>query len=140
MTLETTVNDLFMSIMNKYREHVVKSGENLEVNPYQARMISYIAENSDKKLIQKDLAKAFHRRSASITSMLQGLEKKGYIAREIPADNERQKQIRVLPKGMLIVDEINQTIADGEKQLVQALTEEEKDELIRLLSKINQSL
>ncbi|MEG1502803.1 MAG: MarR family transcriptional regulator [Enterococcus sp.] len=134
------VSSLLRSIMYKSRESMSQRVKDMDVSPQQGRMISYIAQYEEKGLIQNDLAKAFQRRSASITSMLQGLEKKGYIERRIPADNERQKNIYALPKGKALVDETNQAFYDSEKELVHALSEEEKQQLITLLKKIDDSL
>ncbi|MBU5365388.1 MarR family transcriptional regulator [Enterococcus devriesei] len=125
--------------MHKSRESMKDRAESLGVSPQQARMIAYIAQNEDKGLIQKDLAEVFQRRGASITSMLQGLEKKGYIERRIPADNERQKNIYVLPKGKAIVNETNEAFYAAEKELVKALDPEEVQALTELLRKIDRS-
>ena len=133
------VSNLLRSIMHKSRESMKDRAESLGVSPQQARMIAYIAQNEDKGLIQKDLAEVFQRRGASITSMLQGLEKKGYIERRIPADNERQKNIYVLPKGKAIVNETNEAFYAAEKELVKALDPEEVRALTELLRKIDRS-
>ncbi|QKE75789.1 MarR family transcriptional regulator [Arthrobacter citreus] len=126
--------------MFKVREKLTNRTKELEVNPQQGRMISYIAQHQDQGIIQKDLADAFNRRGASITSMLQGLEKNGYIERKIQADNERQKQIFVLDKGKAIVDQINEMFSSAEVELIECLTEEEKAEFLRLLKKIDSHL
>ncbi|OJG40728.1 hypothetical protein RV02_GL001812 [Enterococcus gilvus] len=118
-------------------DHRVKD---MGVSPQQGRMIVYIAQNEDKGLIQKDLAEVFQRRGASITSMLQGLEKKGYIERRIPADNERQKNIYALPKGKALVTETNEAFYAAEKELLHALSEAEIQQLTALLTKIDRSL
>ena len=133
------VSNLLRSIMYKSRESMKDRTESLGVSPQQARMIAYIAQNEDKGLIQKDLAEVFQRRGASITSMLQGLEKKRYIERRIPADNERQKNIYVLPKGKAIVNETNEAFYAAEKELVKALDPEEVRALTELLRKIDRS-
>jgi len=114
--------------------------KDLKINQQQARVIAYIAENQDKGLIQKDLAEVFHRRGASITSMLQGLERNGYIERRIPKDNERQKNLYILPKGLSIVQQINQIFDKSESNLISSLTENERVELLRILEKIDQNL
>lgn len=72
----TIYSNLFRSISQKSMMTSSQMMKYLEVNHQQARVIAYIAENQDKGLIQKDLAEVFNRRGASITSMLQGLEKK----------------------------------------------------------------
>lgn len=70
------ISNLLRSIMNKSRESMEQRVKDMDISPQQGRMISYIVQNEDKGLIQKDLAEVFQRRGASITSMLQGLEKK----------------------------------------------------------------
>jgi transcriptional regulator, MarR family len=137
---ELIVSNLMRSIMNKSRESMEMRIKDLDISQQQGRMIAYIAQNEDKGLIQKDLAQVFQRRDASITSMLQGLEKKGYIERRIPKNNERQKNIYVLPKGKALIDQTNEAFYAAEKELVQALNAEEVEELTRLLRKIDQSL
>ncbi len=72
--------------------------------------------------------------------MLQGLEKKGYIERNIPANNERQKNIYVLPKAVELIDAFNESFQKVEDEIVQTLTEEEKQLLKGLLVKINERL
>ena len=134
------ISNLLRSIMNKSRESIEQRVKDMDISPQQGRMISYIVQNEDKGLIQKDLAEVFQRRGASITSMLQGLEKKGYIERRIPENNERQKNIFVLPKGKALVDETNEAFYAAEKELVHALNEEEVQQLTELLRKIDRSL
>ncbi|WP_246215579.1 MarR family winged helix-turn-helix transcriptional regulator [Listeria valentina] len=134
------VSNLMRSIMNKSRESMEHRTKDMDISPQQGRMISYIAQNEDKGLIQKDLAEVFQRRGASITSMLQGLEKKGYIERRIPKNNERQKNIYVLPKGKALVDETNEAFYAAEKELIHALSEAEVQQLTKLLRKIDRSL
>ncbi len=72
--------------------------------------------------------------------MLQGLEKKGYIERRIPKENERQKNIYILPKGLKIINQINQIFEASEKKLIEPLTEKEQAEFLRLLEKIDDNL
>lgn len=134
------ISNLLRSIMNKSRESMERRVKDMDISPQQGRMISYIVQNEDKGLIQKDLAEVFQRRGASITSMLQGLEKKGYIERRIPENNERQKNIFVLPKGKALVDETNEAFYAAEKELVHALNEDEVQQLTELLRKIDRSL
>ena len=134
------ISNLLRSIMNKSRESMEQRVKDMDISPQQGRMISYIVQNEDKGLIQKDLAEVIQRRGASITSMLQGLEKKGYIERRIPENNERQKNIFVLPKGKALVDETNAAFYAAEKELVHALNEDEVQQLTELLRKIDRSL
>ncbi|MFD1775025.1 MarR family winged helix-turn-helix transcriptional regulator [Paenibacillus rhizophilus] len=107
------------------------------LNSQQGRMISYIASHEEKGIIQKDLERVFQRRGASITSMLQGLEKKGYIERRISAADERQKQLFVLQKGKELIAEFEALFAESEQLIKDGLSEREQEELFRLLGKVD---
>lgn len=137
---DTPYLELFQIIGLKLKKRADESIKELGLNAQQGKIIGYIHENQDKSMIQKDLADRFHVRGASITSMLQGLEKRGFIERKIPANNERQKNIYVLPKAVELIEAFNDSFQSVEDEIVQALTEEEKRTLKEMLIKINERL
>ncbi|WP_288477832.1 MarR family winged helix-turn-helix transcriptional regulator [Clostridium thermobutyricum] len=112
----------------------------LGINSQQGRMLRYIYEHQNDGLIQKDIAEAFNRKSATITSMLQGLEKKGYIERRIPKDNERQKNIYLLEQGEKLISDIGIAFSKIENETLSVLTKEEAETFNKLLVKINKAL
>ncbi|MGN7760036.1 MarR family winged helix-turn-helix transcriptional regulator [Paenibacillus sp. 22594] len=136
----TPFSDLIREIGLKKKRQADERLAELGMNAQQGQMIGYIAEHQENGLIQKDLAEHFNRKEASITSMLQGLERKGYIQRVIPKENERQKKIYLLEKAAVLVEEFNEIFAEVEKSITDNLTAEEAETLMRLLSKVNSSL
>lgn len=138
--LKSPYSDLIRSIGLKIKMKADEKINELGLNSQQGRMIGYIYEHQHEEIIQKDLAEVFQRRGASITSMLQGLEKKGYIERRIPKDNERQKNIYVLPKGAALVEDFNKIFIEVENSITENLTQKEKDIFLSLLIKINKKL
>nr|WP_039836859.1 MarR family transcriptional regulator [Paenibacillus sonchi]MCE3201169.1 MarR family transcriptional regulator [Paenibacillus sonchi]QQZ59885.1 MarR family transcriptional regulator [Paenibacillus sonchi] len=136
----TPFSDLIREIGLKKKKDADDRLAELGLNAQQGQMIGYIAEHEDRGLIQKDLAEHFNRKEASITSMLQGLEKKGYIKRVIPKENERQKKIYLLDKAAVLVEEFNEIFAEVEKSITDSLTEEEAETLMKLLHKVNSNL
>jgi MarR family transcriptional regulator, repressor for mepA len=132
----TPYSDLIRSIGMKIRSMANARLSELGLNAQQGQMMGYIFEHQDKGVIQKDLAEHFNRKGATITSMLQGLEKKGYIKRVIPEDNERQKKIYLLKKGSDLVEEFNTIFMEVEKSIIQGLTEAESESLRKLLIKV----
>ncbi|WP_379134116.1 MarR family winged helix-turn-helix transcriptional regulator [Paenibacillus sp. sgz500958] len=112
----------------------------LGLNSQQGQMLGYIYEKQDRGVIQKDLADRFNRKGASITSMLQGLEKKGYIKRIVPEDNERQKKIYLLPKAAELVEEFNIIFQEVENSITQGLTPNEAETLMNLLIKVKSTM
>ncbi|MNO14925.1 Transcriptional regulator SlyA [compost metagenome] len=136
----TPFSNLIREIGLKKKKQADERLAELGMNEQQGQMIGYIAEHQDKGLIQKDLAEHFNRKEASITSMLQGLEKKGYIKRVIPKENERQKKIYLLDKAAVLVEEFNEIFAEVEKSITDGLTAEEAETLMKLLMKVNSNL
>ena len=137
---DTLYLDLFQIIGLKLKKRADESIKELGLNAQQGKVIDYIYENQNNNIIQMDLAERFHLRRASITSMLQGLEQKGLIERKIPANNERQKNIYVLPKGVALIEDFQDSFQKVEEDIVQVLTDEEKQVLKKLLIKINERI
>ncbi|MGG3281027.1 MarR family winged helix-turn-helix transcriptional regulator [Paenibacillus solani] len=137
---DTPYLDLFQIIGLKLKKRADESIKELGLNAQQGKVIEYIYENQNNQIIQKDLADRFHLRGASITSMLQVLEQKGFIERKIPANNERQKNIYVLPKGIELIEDFQDSFQMVEEDIVQVLTDEEKQVLKKLLLKINERI
>jgi DNA-binding MarR family transcriptional regulator len=138
--LKTPYSELLRSITLKTKFKADEKINKLGLNSQQGRMIGYIYEHQDSGIIQKDLACAFQITEASITSMLKGLEKKGYIERKIPKENERQKHIYVLPKGITLIEEFNKSFDEVEENITKALSEKEKKIFMELLIKVNNNI
>lgn len=139
-SLFTPYSDLIRDIGMKIRGMANARLSELGLNAQQGQMMGYIFENQDKGVIQKDLADHFNRTGASITSMLQGLERKGYVKRVIPEGNERQKKIYLLKKGTDLVEEFNEIFQGVEKRITQGLTEEESESFMQLLIKVKTTM
>ncbi|MGL4570560.1 MAG: MarR family winged helix-turn-helix transcriptional regulator [Clostridium sp.] len=140
MNDDTIYTNLISTIARKLKFSADKKINTLGLNSQQGRVIQYIYEHQNEGLIQKDLADVFGRATASITSMLKGLEKNGYIRREIPADNERQKNIYVEKKGIDLIETFKTKFIEIEDDLTSSLTEEEKESFLKILHKIDNTL
>lgn len=136
----TPYSDLIRDIGMKIRDMANTRLSELGLNAQQGQMMGYIFRNQEKGVIQKDLADHFNRKGASITSMLQGLEKKGYIRRVIPEDNERQKKIYLLKKGTDLVEEFQAIFSEVEGRITQGLTDAEGETLLKLLVKVKETM
>lgn len=129
---------LFRIIGMKQKNKADKSISEMGLNAQQGRTIGFIDDHEG--MIQKDLSHYFGCTDASTTSILQGLEKKGYIERRILKDNEREKRLYVLPKGKALITAFSEKFMENERELGASLTDDEKETLIALLIKINNSL
>lgn len=129
---------LFRVITIKMKNKSDKSLSEFGLTSQQGHTIGYISSNEG--IIQKDLADFFNKRDATMTSMLQGLEKKGFIERRIPENNEREKRVYLMPKGKELIESFDKKFQEIENDVTKSLTDDEIQTLLRLLTKINNNL
>ena len=107
----------------------------------QSRMIRFLYLESKKRdVYQKDIEEEFNIRRSSVSSVLQLLEKKGYIERVSVEKDGRFKKIVLTGTGKLIQEKVHSLIQEGEKRLKDELTEEELNLFIDILSRLSKKL
>lgn len=133
-TNEDTLSENLYQVNLMQQEFIEKRLKGLGLTTHQARTLNYIANNSGT--IQKKLANYLGKQDATVTNILKNLEKNHYIFREIPADNERQKQLFLTENGEKLVKDIQRIFRDLEVEITGNLEKEEQVVLKRLLKKI----
>lgn len=112
------------------------------VTGQQARVIGFIGEQQERGLIvnQKGIEEEFRITGASVTSLLQGLERKGFIKRKRSASDDRIKEISLTAKGRELIEEANSFFSEAEGKIVQGMTSEQKETFLKLLQMVNKNL
>ncbi len=136
----TPYSNLFRDIAIRMRPSADNRLSELGLSPQQGQMLGYIYMFQERGIIQNDLAKRFSRTNASITSMLQGLEKKGYVRRVVPEGNERKKMVYVTEQAAPLIAEFDNVFLELEHRVTAGLTPEEADTLLLLLEKVRDNL
>ena len=72
-------------------------------------------------------------RGSSITSLLQGLERKGFISRSTGNEDGRTKQVDITEKGRAVIQAVESSFLELEQLLVEGMSEEEKATFLHLL-------
>ena len=107
----------------------------------QSRIIRFLYLESKKRdVYQKDIEEEFNIRRSSVSSVLQLLEKKGYIERVSVEKDGRLKKIILTGTGKLIQEKVHSLIQEGEQKLKDELTEEELKIFIDILSRLSKKL
>jgi len=134
-----TINQLLHNIQIQQQIQLTSSLKAVtELDIRQTQVLKLIANKPG--LIQKDIADAVNHRAASVSVLLKNLEKAGYLVREIPDDNTRNKQIFLTAQGQHVVDVFTQTQTDIHARLLSQLTPAQQDELARLLTLVKTGL
>lgn len=72
----------------------------------------------------------------SITSMLDKLEKKGYIKRTHSADDRRKVNISLTDEGIEIVKKVRHAINNAEQEILKEIKQEKLDEMLKTYERI----
>ncbi len=107
------------------------------INISQLRILGYLSQNQGRgEVFQKDLEEAFGVRRSSVTSILQNMEKSGYLERSGSAEDARVKKVVLTEKGKQLDDQLKSFIHNLENEMLKGILEEEKALLQTLLEKM----
>lgn len=103
-------------------------------------IIGYLARNRERDVYQRDIEAQFGISRSTVTNILKCMEKNGYIRREsVPAD-ARLKKLTLTPKGEETDTILQKAIAQNEERFNSLLSDEERDEFLRLTQKLRAGL
>lgn len=95
----------------------------------QARILMYLAKHNirgQKNIKRKDLEDFLNLKGSSVTSLMNGLEKNGFLER-VQSDNDaRRKEISLTPKAKQLVEQMDLIFEATDNQLQEGMSEEEK--------------
>jgi DNA-binding MarR family transcriptional regulator len=109
------------------------------LTPHQARILGWIEANEKSGLIQRDIADVMGSRAASVSSLLQVLERDGWIERRTDPSDSRRKTLHTTARGRQQVRRFESEIWAGALRLA-TFTDAEAGDLRRLLEKLDQEL
>ncbi len=108
----------------------------------QARIIGFVCseQRQGKTIYQKDIEEAFELKGSSITSLLQGLERKGFITRRTDSSDERRKFVTVLPKGQELMSNFEAAFRTIDEKMMQGIPPAQQQELVQFLERMARNL
>src|ERR1700712_4038423 len=109
-----------------------------ELSHEQAFTLGFLEQNPGS--IQRDIAQATRTSAASVSSLLQGLERRGLIERRTEEGNERSKRVYATPEGIQLIAGFDEAMLATEDTILQPLDEAERATLLALLTKVTSVL
>ncbi|MFV0392973.1 MAG: MarR family winged helix-turn-helix transcriptional regulator [Coprobacillaceae bacterium] len=144
--MSTNEEILYSDYIGKIIHHLYLSLDE-KLLPYnithqQARIVCYVYEGTKRKQLihQKQLEKLIGLKGASVTSLLQGLEKKDFIYRVSDGKDARKKDIHLSEKGKKLNKKFISIFKEAETTLLDVISTDEKTIFLETLKKINQNL
>lgn len=120
--------------MRAFQEWISARG----ITPEQGFVLGYL--NDHPGAIQRDIAKVSRTTPASVTSLLQGLERRELISREQDSENARSKRVYITPAGAELIRGFDEATAQMSEDILSALTAAERDQLHSLMLKLTAQL
>ena len=102
----------------------------------QYKVLKFLLINPQGTIRQVDIEEHFYIRNPTVTRILQNLERKGLIERQINPQDSRSKVICLTEKAKAMEKLLYQLGDELENRLTSNLTHEDKRELLRLLKKL----
>ena len=137
------VSTRLMTLALKLRTRAEKYSIRPDLTTAQARAIGFIErieESENRGVIQRELAEVTRTSAASVSSLIDGLEKNGYVERRPSEHDVRRKELHVLPKGRGLTADFDRQIDESEKELLAPLTAAERQTLLDLLTRLDDHL
>jgi DNA-binding MarR family transcriptional regulator len=111
------------------------------VTDVQSMIIGFIYFNSKKRdIFQKDIEEHLDIRRSSVTSVLQLMEKNGYIKRVSVSEDARLKKIILTEKGLEVQKGVYDFIQKFEKSLRDELSDDELRMFIALINRLSNKI
>ncbi|QDP96043.1 winged helix DNA-binding protein [Microlunatus elymi] len=104
----------------------------------QSFVLGYVTQNPGA--IQRDLVELTRTTAASVSSLLQGLERRGLIERRTEKGNERSKRVYATDAGAELISGFDVAMQHAEETILAPLDQDERDTLHSLLTKVTSAL
>lgn len=112
------------------------------ITSQQARLLGLIRLYLDQTGVcrQKDLEGGAGLRSPAITSLIKGLEQRGYVRRASGQQDHRTKEVELTEKGMELLETFLSIFRESERKIVTGMTPGERSILLELLKRAAENL
>ncbi|MEV4510304.1 MarR family transcriptional regulator [Dactylosporangium sp. NPDC049525] len=109
-----------------------------ELSFAQAFVLGYLVKNPGA--IQRDIAAVTRTSAASVTSLLQGLERRDLVERRTESGDERSKRVHATPAGVELIAGFDAAMAAADETILAPLDQAERAALHALLTKVTAEL
>lgn len=136
--MEETFHYLIMANHFIFQKRLFSMIKDTELSLGQPKILDYLRNHNGS--IQKDISAACHIEQASLTSVLNGMEKKGLIVRKTRDGNRRSLYVFLTEKGSELAERIAVEFEKIEKSAMDGFSDQEKESLIMLLSRMHRNI
>lgn len=136
--MEETLHYLIMANHFIFQKKLFSIIRDTELSLGQPKILDYLRDHNGS--IQKDISAACHIEQASLTSVLNGMEKKCLIVRKMLDGNRRSLYVFLTEKGSVLAERIATEFEKIEKSAIDGFSDKEKESLITFLDRMYRNI
>lgn len=111
---------------------------NVDITPEQYLLIDLLWDEGP--LTQKEIADRMQKDKNSITKLIDGLEKKGYVSRKTDNDDRRRNVVEVTTFGQAQKQEITHIAINAADNILGGIPDDELAKVVEVLNKLNKNM
>ena len=118
---------------------ILKENSDINISPLtstQIQILKYMIEHQNEDVYQKDLENVLNLRRATVSGVLQTMEKNNLIKREIYENDVRVKKIILNEKTKSIFLKNKQKIDEIEKNIIKNISKKDLDKFTQIIDKL----
>ena len=131
------------TLSNLIKRDVEKSKAELGIegaNGVNGWAITYLYDNKDKEIFQKDFESKFSIRPSTASKILKTMEQKGFILRESVESDARLKKITLTKKAVELHEKVISSIEDRELRLREGISSSEVEAFFKIVNKFKANM
>ncbi|WP_432828708.1 MarR family winged helix-turn-helix transcriptional regulator [Dactylosporangium sp. CA-092794] len=109
-----------------------------ELSFEQGFALTFLVQNPG--VIQRDLARMTRTTAGAVSSLLQGLERRGLVERRMEPGDDRSKRLYATPTGIDLIAGVDTAMDDVQETILRPLSQPERAALQALLAKVTAEL
>ena len=133
---ETTLGQKSAAMNRRLKRYFDSFFADSPITSIQGLVLDYLFRNRETDVFQKDLEEYLEIKGSSVTSILDNLEKNGYVRREAVDYDGRLKKLAITEKAYAIEEDIVERVNGYMYSLFRGIPEEEREVFYSVLCKM----
>jgi len=129
---------LINEISKLFHDKMRKNSDDLGFKTGYRQVLRFLSQEDG--VTQVDIARHAHFTAPTVSITLKKMEDEGLILRRTDKDDTRRTRVFITDKGRNLAFKLHEKVMDCEEILIRGLSEEETNELCRLLKKVRENI
>lgn len=121
---------------NWLRDEQTKIFKQFDLLPQHYNVLRIIRGSMPKPIAPKNIKEVLVDKASDLTRIIDKLEKKGYVKRNLCPSNRRQMDISITEKGLQLIEDLNEPFENFTASIQKNFTEEQAEQLSNLLDQL----